>query len=575
MEDVTTGGAEGASVGMFVDEAEVGPVTDALLVWLARIDGAGVSDRARIDDLAALERVCAAVEAAKARVTSAYAESQRSSGASRRSIAAEVGLARRIGLSRAERVVAAARTLVADLPHTLAALADGRTSVARAEAVAERLGDLAPEQRRAVDRQLAPDLPALGDREVRDAVDAVAARLDPGHVETRHRLAFAGQRVTVRPLGDGMALLSALMTAADAASCHATLVAHARSVLAGDGGRHTGLVEQGEGRTEGQVMADALVARLTGRAVDEQPPVEIQLVVSDSTLLGQGAEAAHVLGVGPVPASVARALVGAGALDLVHGTGWATRSRTQTRQGSASTPEDARDLARRLGREERRVTVRRVHTARDGRRPVAIDARRRILPPSLRAQIADGDRQSVATSGSARAPSLMPPSARAPAPEMSSPRADAFAELAAWVRTPPRPPDLAPLVADGRLFTGALRRFVLLRDPTCRAPWCTAPARHVDHVRPWVRGGPTSAANASGCCVGHNQVKEQPGWSVSVSHDGLLAEDQPHTTSWRSPTGRTWESVAPPLLHRRGSSGVATVADHSPLERHLEDLLAA
>jgi hypothetical protein len=298
-------------------------------------------------------------------------------------------------------------------------------------------------------------------------------------------------------------------------------------------------------------MADALVARLTGRALDEQPPVEIQLVVSDSTVLGQSSEAAHVLGVGPVPASVARVIIGAGARDLVHGTGWAARP---------GMPVDTRDLARRLGREERRVTVRRVHTSRDGRRPVAIDARRRILPPTVRAELAGlatTDCRSSGTAQTAKAPSA------------------GLAAFAAWVRTPPRPPDLAPLTTDGRLFTGALRRFVLLRDPTCRAPWCTAPVRHVDHVRPWFRGGTTSAANASGCCVGHNQVKEQPGWAVSVSHEGLLADGRPHVTSWRSPTGHTWESVAPPLLHRRGPSATSTAADRSPLERHLEELLAA
>ncbi|GAB2938357.1 hypothetical protein GCM10027047_38580 [Rhodococcus aerolatus] len=61
-------------------------------------------------------------------------------------------------------------------------------------------------------------------------------------------------------------------------------------------------------------MADLLVERVTGQARAEDVPVAVDLIVSDATLLGAGAEPAVVSGCGPVPAQVARELV-ADALD--------------------------------------------------------------------------------------------------------------------------------------------------------------------------------------------------------------------------------------------------------------------
>jgi len=45
-----------------------------------------------------------------------------------------------------------------------------------------------------------------------------------------------------------------------------------------------------------------------------------------------------------------------------------------------------------------------------------------------------------------------------------------------------------------RLFSGATRRAVQLRDRQCFHPMCDEPASHcdVDHVQPWAAGGPTT-----------------------------------------------------------------------------------
>jgi hypothetical protein len=62
-------------------------------------------------------------------------------------------------------------------------------------------------------------------------------------------------------------------------------------------------------RSRGQVMADTLVERVTGRPAEVPEPVAVNLVMSDQTLLGDDNSPAVVEGYGPIPASVARKLV--------------------------------------------------------------------------------------------------------------------------------------------------------------------------------------------------------------------------------------------------------------------------
>jgi hypothetical protein len=62
-------------------------------------------------------------------------------------------------------------------------------------------------------------------------------------------------------------------------------------------------------RTRGQVMADTLIERITGRPADVPQPIAVNLVLSDDTLLGGANTPADLSGYGPIPAAVARNLV--------------------------------------------------------------------------------------------------------------------------------------------------------------------------------------------------------------------------------------------------------------------------
>ena len=107
--------------------------------------------------------------------------------------------------------------------------------------------------------------------------------------------------------------------------------------------------------------------------------------------------------------------------------------------------------------------------------------------------------------------------------------------------TAPRSGDLVAMDSRGRLFPPKLRRFIQIRDDTCRTPYCDAPIRHHDHIVPWHAGGPTTLANGAGLCEACNHTKELPGWKAQP-RPGLR-----HTIEITTPTGHTYRSTAPPL----------------------------
>ena len=106
-----------------------------------------------------------------------------------------------------------------------------------------------------------------------------------------------------------------------------------------------------------------------------------------------------------------------------------------------------------------------------------------------------------------------------------------------------RPDDgqLVGMDAKGREFTGRLRQMITFRDDVCRTPWCDAPIRHADHVRPVAAGGATTWENGSGLCASCNYAKEHPGWKHEATADGLRVT---------TPSGRSYEVTTPALVRR-------------------------
>ncbi len=108
--------------------------------------------------------------------------------------------------------------------------------------------------------------------------------------------------VTIRPAPDTMTYLTALLPVAQGVSVYAALRREADT--------------RGDGRPRGQVMADTLVERVTGRRATVPTPVAVNLVLSDETLLGGADAPGEISGYGPIPAAVARRMVANAAADL-------------------------------------------------------------------------------------------------------------------------------------------------------------------------------------------------------------------------------------------------------------------
>jgi hypothetical protein len=281
------------------------------LMELAQVDP-HADQAALVGQIAVLERVKSAAAAGQARAAAALDSKRRADEADAgvpaaergRGVASEVALARRDSPARGGRHLGLAKALVHELPYTLVALECGQLSEWRATLIARESACLDVEDRRALDVELCGDLKKLdgmGDARIAAAAKEIAYRLNAQAVVDRAAKAETERTVTIRPAPDTMTWVSALLPVAQGVGVYAALKRAADVTL--------------DERSRGQVMADTLVERVTGRPADVAEPVAVNLVMSDATLLGGDETPAVVGGYGPIPAAVARNLVGAAVAD--------------------------------------------------------------------------------------------------------------------------------------------------------------------------------------------------------------------------------------------------------------------
>jgi hypothetical protein len=81
-----------------------------------------------------------------------------------------------------------------------------------------------------------------------------------------------------------------------------------------------------------------------------------------------------------------------------------------------------------------------------------------------------------------------------------------------------------------------LRRYLQIRDLTCRFPGCSIAAGRsdIDHTLDWQYEGETDHANLAHLCPGHHTLKGNTAWTVTQAVDGS------GILTWTTPTGRTW-----------------------------------
>jgi hypothetical protein len=266
----------------------------------------GADEAGLIERISWLERVKSAAAAGQARSAAALDETRRADEAAAglpkakqgRGVAGEVALARRDSPVCGGRHLGLAKALVHEMPHTLAALQCGALSEWRATLIARESACLDVEDRRRLDAELCADVSKLegkGDKRITAAAKEIAARLDAQAVVDRAAKAEADRTVTIRPAPDCMAYVTVLLPVRQGVGVYAALKRQADTTF--------------DDRSRGQVMADTLFERVTGRPAEEPESVALNLVMSDQALWGRDNAPAVLDGYGPIPASVARRLV--------------------------------------------------------------------------------------------------------------------------------------------------------------------------------------------------------------------------------------------------------------------------
>ncbi|MFC6708055.1 DUF222 domain-containing protein [Flexivirga alba] len=208
-----------------------------------------------------------------------------------REVGSQIGFARRCSGQRGAAFLNLAHTLVEDMPRTLAALAAGVISEWDATRVVRETAGLTRDGRADVDAAIADQLGAVATNRLVTAARTAACRVDPDAVRARRVKAETERKVSLRPAPDAMAYLTAFLPVKDALACKAAL-----DQAATDAAKTCD-------KPRGQVMADTLVERVTGRRpVTGGTDLSVNLLMSLDSLTGNSP--AYVPGYGPVPADL-------------------------------------------------------------------------------------------------------------------------------------------------------------------------------------------------------------------------------------------------------------------------------
>jgi hypothetical protein len=215
-------------------------------------------------------------------------------------VAEQIALARGESPHRGGRLLGMAKALVTEMPHALGALDTGQLNEERAMYVVKETACLTVEDRTAVDEELAADMgtfTGVGTRTVIAAVKAAATRRDPRSVTQRASHAASERSVSLRPAPDCMTYFTALLPAHQGVAVYTALTRRAETLKAA-----------GDPRALNQIKADTLVEWTTGTPGGISG-INLNLVMTDRTLLQADSEPARLTGYGTVPGGWARALL--------------------------------------------------------------------------------------------------------------------------------------------------------------------------------------------------------------------------------------------------------------------------
>ncbi len=305
----------GATSGGAGGEAAADPLRDQADACLD-----GLAEVARMEArLAALKVYFAAGYAAAAVALTAPTASPQERTTQQMAVTAEVACVLTVSERSAAALLAEAATLTTGLPLTLSALRTGTLSWQHARVMCDETSGLEPSATAALEAHfLDPEAPfaargcpagELVPARFRAKARSWRERHHPVSMEARHRKGVGDRRLDFAPDRDGMAWISAYLPADTASGVWARATEAARA-----------LQGPSESRTLTQLRADVAANWLLAGEAEGTPSPTAQVLVTVPvlTLAGTGDEPALLDGYGPIPASMARRLVGEGAQSFLR-----------------------------------------------------------------------------------------------------------------------------------------------------------------------------------------------------------------------------------------------------------------
>ncbi|MCQ9163320.1 DUF222 domain-containing protein [Arthrobacter sp. STN4] len=398
-----------------------------------------------------------------------------------RDVGVQVGLARHESAHRGRQLAELAAVVVRELPHTMDAVTAGIIGEDRARIVASETVFLSAEHRADVDALICADqekLAGMGSRQIATAARAEAYRLEPEVFVQRREKAVADRYVSLRPAADGMTLLSALIPLK-----HGVTVINALTQVA-DAAKAAG-----DGRGRGQLMADALIHRLTRHVPCDE---------------GQGGVGDHR---GPTPENAGSR----------HGSVLEPGALGPGVLGGVAAPPHTPGLC---------TTV---------------------TEPDIMIELVKTDRSLF---DGASDPAIITGHGPIPAPEAStmvlgtaSGKSGFSPKL--WLRrlfTHPESGALLSMDSRARFFPEGMKEFLRLQYQRCASPYCDAPIRNYDHIKSCAACN--QAKEAPGWTVA--PTIGPPAGEGPLPGKAPPGSAPPGTTT-TTPTGHSYTAVAPAL----------------------------
>jgi len=174
---------------------------------------------------------------------------------------------------------------------------DGKVPLSAARTIVKECRVLLPDDRRAVDADIAVEALQLTPGQVCRAVRHRVCQADSAAAARRADVARSRKRIGFLPREDATATVWNVLPAEQAAACWTAPDDHARGVRA-----------DGDERSIDHIMCDTFVERLTGQTKASEVPVEIAVVISAASLMGESEEPAALGGYGALPPDVVRRL---------------------------------------------------------------------------------------------------------------------------------------------------------------------------------------------------------------------------------------------------------------------------